>query len=67
MIQVLPTKRDLGQLFIYIFLFLLFRATPTAHGDSQARSQIGAVAAGLHHSLSNVRSEPPQLTASSDP
>ena len=53
------------------FFFLLFRATPAAYGGSQARAQIGAVAAGLHHSHSNTRSEPslpptPQLTATLD-
>ena len=34
----------------------LFRATPAADGSSLARVQIGAVAAGLCHSLSNTRS-----------
>ena len=32
------------------FFFLLFRATPVAYGGSWARGQIGATAAGLHHS-----------------
>ena len=48
-------------IFIYLFIYLVFlsfRATPVAYGGSQARSQIGAVAAGLHHSHSNVGSEP---------
>ena len=36
--------------FYFIFIFPLFRATPTAYGGSQARSQVGAIAAGLHHS-----------------
>ena len=31
-------------------LSLLFRATPLTYGNSQARSQIGAAAASLHHS-----------------
>ena len=49
----------------FFFFFLLFRATSAAHGVSQPRDQIGAVAAGLCHS--NVGSEPhlrptPQLT-----
>ena len=35
----------------------LFRALPAAHGGSQARGRIGAVADGLHHSHSNARSE----------
>ena len=39
-----------------------------AYGGSQARGRIGAIAAGLHQSLSNVGSKPclqptPQLTA----
>ena len=56
----------------FIFVFCLFRAIPKAHGGSQARGQIGAVAAGLHHSHSNARSEPhlqptPQLTATPEP
>ena len=41
--------------YIYI-VFCLFRAAPTAYGGSQARSQIGAVVAGLCHSHSNARS-----------
>ena len=32
-------------------------ATPVAYGSSQARGQIRAAAAGLHHSHSNTRSE----------
>ena len=35
----------------------VFTATPTANGGSQARGGIGAVAARLHHSHSNARSE----------
>ena len=55
-----------------VFVFLLFRAAPTACGGSQARGLIGAVAAGLRHSHSNARSKPhlqptPQLTATPDP
>ena len=54
------------------FAFLLFRATPMAYGGSQARGQIGATAAGLHHSHSNARSElclqpTPQLMTMPDP
>ena len=53
-------------------LFAISRATPVAYGGSQARGLIGAVAAGLHQSHSNVGSEPhlqptPQLTATPDP
>ena len=56
----------------YIYLFCLFRATPTAYGGPQARGRIGAVAAGLHHSQSKARFELhlqpiPQLMATPDP
>ena len=57
--------------FIYLFIyFLLFRATSVAYGGSQARGQIGATVASLHHS--HVGSKPrlqltPQLTATLDP
>ena len=55
----------------YLFYFFLFRATPLAYGSSQARGQIGATAAGLHHSYSNTGSKPclwptPQLTTTLD-
>ena len=36
------------------FLFVFSRAAPLAHGGSQARGLIGAVASGLHHSHSNL-------------
>ena len=54
------------------FFFRLFRAIPMAYGGSQARGQIRAVAADLHHSHSNARFEPhlrpiPQLMATPDP
>ena len=47
--------------------FLPSRFTPACEG-SQARDQLGAAAAGLHHSHKNTRSEPrllfiPQLPA----
>ena len=45
------------QLQFFFFFFLLFRASPAAYGGSQARGQIGAVAARLDHSHSNTRSE----------
>ena len=58
--------------FIYFFIVLPFRATPAAHGGSQTRGQIGASAASLVHSHSNVGSEPhlqptPQLMTTPDP
>ena len=43
--------------FLFLF-FLLFRAAPTAYGDSQAMGQIRAAAASLQHSHSNTESEP---------
>ena len=54
------------------FFFCLFRATPTAHGGSQARGRIGAVATSLCHSHSNAGSQPclrptQQLTATPHP
>ena len=62
-------------MFVYLFVYLYFafsRAAPAAHGGSQARDLIRAVAAGLCQSHNNVGSEPflqptPQLTATPDP
>ena len=56
----------------FFFHFCLFRAAAVAYRGSQARGLIGAVAARLHHSHSNVGSElhlrpTPQLTAMQDP
>ena len=61
--------------YIYIFFFCLFDIswdTPTAYGGSQARSRIGAVAAGLRQSHGSAGSKPrlrptPQLMATPDP
>ena len=58
-------------MIICLFMFL-FRATPAAYGSSQARGQMGVVAAGLHHSHGNAGSEPhlwptAQLTEMPDP
>ena len=56
-----------------VFFFPLFRTALEAYGSSQAaRVLIGATAVGLHHSHSNIRSEPhlqptPQLTSMPDP
>ena len=41
-------------LFVLFCFFCLFRATPEAHGGSQSRGPMGAIAAGLHHSHSNT-------------
>ena len=40
----------------FFFFGFFFRAAPMAYGGSQARGQIGATAASLHHSHSNTRS-----------
>ena len=58
-------------LFFCLFV-CLFRAPPTVYGCSQARDQIGAVAASLSHSHSNTKSEAmsvtyTKLTATRDP
>ena len=55
-----------------LFFRAFYRAAPTAYGGSQARGPIGAIAAGLCHSHSNVVSEPglrstPQLMEMLDP
>ena len=54
------------------FGFLPFRAAPAAYRGSQARGQIGATAAGLHHRHINAGSElrlqpTPQFMAMPDP
>ena len=46
-----------------IFFFLSLLGAHLRHmGSSQIRGQIGAVVASLHHSHSNVGSEPPSVT-----
>ena len=40
----------------FFFFFLLFRSASVAYGGSHTKDQIGAAAAGLHHSHSNARS-----------
>ena len=52
-----PTLKNYGSNFFSFFFFFLFRASPRSYGRSQARGQIRAVAAGLHHSHSNMRSK----------
>ena len=59
-------------IIIIIGLFAISWATPMAYGGSQARDLIGAVAAGLRQSHSNMGSElrlqpTPQLMATLDP
>ena len=59
------------RLKIFFLLFAFSRTAPTAHGGSQARGPIGAVAASLGQNHSNSGSEPhlqptPQFTAMRD-
>ena len=59
-------------LFFVFFVFCPFSAAPVANGGFQGRGLIGAVADGLRHSHSNVRSKlrvrpTSQLTATWDP
>ena len=61
-----------GSQYCHGTFVLLFRALLEAYVGSQARGQIGAVVASLHHGRSNTGSEPsllptPQLTAAPDP
>ena len=70
LITVLAKSLTLKCLFFFCH-FAFSRASPMAHGGSQARAPIRAVAADLHHSHSNKGSEPlvkttPQLMAMSD-
>ena len=61
----------LSSFFCCCCLFAFCSAVPAAHGGSQARGPVGAVAAGLRQSHSSTGSEPrlrprPQLTATPD-
>ena len=47
-----------AELFVGFLFVCLFRATPVAYGGSQARGLIRTLAAGLHQSHSNTRSNP---------
>ena len=58
-------------IFVIIIFVCSFRAAPVARGSSQAKGQIGAEAASLRHSHSNLGSElrlrpTPQLMATPD-
>ena len=70
-LHVTYTHPPLYFIYLFIYLFLLFRAPPATYGGSQARDRIGATAAGLRRSHSNagieLRLQPtPQLTAMPD-
>ena len=65
-------KYQITLFFLFFCLFAISWAAPAAHGGSQARGPIRAVAAGLRQSLSNTGSKPhlrltPQLPAMPDP
>ena len=47
-------RREMGDITFGGFVLLLFKTAPAAYGSSQARGQIEAAAAGLHHSHSNL-------------
>ena len=69
--QLLRNPLSLSLFFCFVFVFFL-RATPMAYRSFQARGRIRATAVGLHHSHSNMGSEPhlrptPQLMATLDP
>ena len=44
--------------FFFLLIFYFFRGIPVAYGSSQGRGWMGATAAGLHHSHSNMGSKP---------
>ena len=67
----LPSLFSFVCLFVFVFAFLLFRATPTTYEGSQARGPIRAIAAGGGQPQ-QCRIEPhlrptPQLMATPDP
>ena len=54
-----PSPPPLINRFLSVCLsFFSFMAVAMAYGESQARGQIGAAAAGLRHSHSSARAEP---------
>ena len=51
-------SNHLGFVVVVVVVVIVFRAEPVAYGGSQARGQMGAVAASLYHSQSNLGSKP---------
>ena len=49
---------DVFSLCTHVCLFVYLRATPAAHGSSQARGRIRVTAASLYHNYSNTGSKP---------
>ena len=71
LISLVKKQSQLSFFSFFLFFSLLFRATPFAYGNSQARGWLRTTAAGLHHGYSNVGSQPclwptPQLRATLD-
>ena len=65
-------RKVISFFFFFFFFFDFLPYLGLLQLDSQARSPIGAIAAGLHHSHSNAESQlhlwpTPQLTATPDP
>ena len=60
MAEMKSTEIFTSLFFSFLSFFFLFRATPVAYGNSQARGLIGVSAASLHHSHkhSYVASDP---------
>ena len=58
MLSVLLEYFSLILFFFFFCVCGLFRAILAGYEGSQARGQIGAVAAGLHHSHRHAESEP---------
>ena len=57
-LQVTDSALPFFVVVVVVYLFGHFRAIHVAYGGSWARGPIGAVAAGLHHSQSNLASKP---------
>ena len=55
LLSFLPSFLSLSLSLSLSFFLSLFRAAPVACGGSQARGHIGATAAGLRHSHSNIK------------
>ena len=55
-LKELKEKNQLN--ILYTIKFFLFRAAPTAYEISQTKDRFKATGAGLHHSHSNMGSEP---------
>ena len=58
MVYKIGTTLKIFLFFKFIIIIYLFQAELMVYGSFQARGQIGAAAASLHHN-SNARSEPP--------